>query len=107
MEVTMRHKKQCSVAVMFIIFGMVIFCFHNPVHAKQNIKLKVKNIVLSSYFAEMGVTYQHAASSLFCRDKKIMNWLFSQTLSMISITVPIQQIMHGMRIVNRNEMETE
>ena len=42
----MRYKKQCSVAVMFIIFGMVIFCFHSSVHAKQNIKIKAKNIVL-------------------------------------------------------------
>lgn len=44
----MGYKKQCSVAVMFIIFGMVIFCFHNPIHAKQNIKMKAKNTVLAS-----------------------------------------------------------
>ena len=42
----MRYKKQCSVAVMLIIFGMVIFCFHNPVRAKQNMKMKTKNMVL-------------------------------------------------------------
>lgn len=46
MEAAMRYKKQCSVAVMFIIFGMVIFCFHNWVRAKQNIEMKAKNIVL-------------------------------------------------------------
>lgn len=128
----MRYKKQCTAAVMLIIFGLVIFCFHNPVHAKQNIKLKAKKIdsskvyingysgggesdeyysskpfkeayqklhglyrkqglcekqiqellVLdvkkSSYFAGTGVTYQHAASSLFCWDQKIMNWLFEK-----------------------------
>lgn len=42
----MRYKKQCSAAVMLIMFGMVILCFQNPVRAKQNIKMKAKNIVL-------------------------------------------------------------
>lgn len=46
MSSALRYKKQCSVAIVFIIVGMVIFCVHNSVHAKQNIKMKTKNIVL-------------------------------------------------------------
>ena len=42
----MRYKKQCSVAVMLIVFGMVLLCFHNPVRAKQNMKMKTKNMIL-------------------------------------------------------------
>lgn len=42
----MRYKKQCSAAVIFIIFGMVILCFYNPVRAKQKIKMKAKSVVL-------------------------------------------------------------
>lgn len=43
---------------------------------KQIEKLLVLDVKDSSYFAGTGVTYQHCASSLFCRDKEIMNWLF-------------------------------
>ena len=46
MSTAMRYKKQCLAAVILIIFGLVILCFHNPVHAKQNIKLKTKDMVL-------------------------------------------------------------
>lgn len=42
----MRYKKLCSAAVIFIIFGMVILCFYNPVRAKQKIKMKAKSVVL-------------------------------------------------------------
>lgn len=42
----MGLKKQCSAAVIFIIFGLVILCFHNSVRAKQNIKMKKKSVVL-------------------------------------------------------------
>ena len=45
---------------------------------KQIQELVVLDVKNSSYFAGTGVTYQHAASSLFCRDKKIMNWLFEK-----------------------------
>lgn len=43
-----RYKKQCSAAVLLLIFGMIILCFHNSVLAKQNIKMKTKKLVLVS-----------------------------------------------------------
>ena len=46
MSTVKRYKKQCSLAMLFIIFGMVFLCFHNPVRAKQIIKMKTKNMVL-------------------------------------------------------------
>ena len=43
---------------------------------KQIQKLLVLDIKDSSYFAGTGITYQHGGGYLFCREKKIMNWLF-------------------------------
>ena len=48
MSTIKRYKKQCLIAVVFIVFGMMFLCFHNSVHAKQNIKMKTKNMVLVS-----------------------------------------------------------
>lgn len=38
--------------------------------------LLVLDVKDSSYFEGTGITYQHAGGYLFCRDQKIMNWLF-------------------------------
>jgi len=43
---------------------------------KQIQKLLVLDIKDSPYFAGTGITYQHGGGYLFCREKKIMNWLF-------------------------------
>ena len=42
-------------------------------------KLLVLDIRPTSYFAEKGITNQHAyGGSLFCKDESIMGWLFGQ-----------------------------
>lgn len=48
----MRYKKPCLVAVMFVIFGMVIFCFYSSIHAKQD---KKEITVGTSYYREFGM----------------------------------------------------
>lgn len=44
-------------------------------------KLLVLDVKDSSYFAGTGVTYQHGGGYLFCREKKMMKWLFSKQRS--------------------------
>ncbi len=44
---------------------------------KEIKKLLVLDVKGSSYFKGTGITYQHGGGWLFCRDKKIMNWLFA------------------------------
>lgn len=43
---------------------------------EQISELLVLDVKDSSYFTEGGVTYQHGGGYLFCREPKIMNWLF-------------------------------
>lgn len=45
---------------------------------KQIQELLVLDVKDSSYFADTGITYQHGGGYLFCREKKIMNWLFEK-----------------------------
>lgn len=45
---------------------------------KEIEKLLVLDVKGSSYFKGTGVTYQHGAGILFCRDEEIMGWLFEQ-----------------------------
>ena len=45
---------------------------------KQIKKLLVLDIKDKSYFSGTKITYQHGGGYLFCRDKNIMNWLFSK-----------------------------
>ncbi len=45
---------------------------------KQIKKLLVLDIKDESYFSSTKITYQHGGGYLFCRDKNIMNWLFSK-----------------------------
>ena len=46
---------------------------------KEIEKLLVLDVKDSSYFKGTGITYQHGGGWLFCRDEKIMNWLFTST----------------------------
>lgn len=41
-------------------------------------ELLVLDIKTGDYFAGTGITYQHGGGYLFCRDKKIMTWLFEK-----------------------------
>ena len=45
---------------------------------KEIDKLLVLDVKESSYFDGTGITYQHGGGYLFCREEKIMKWLFSQ-----------------------------
>lgn len=44
---------------------------------KEIEKLLVLDVKDSPYFKGTGITYQHGGGNLFCRDEKIMNWLFT------------------------------
>ena len=44
---------------------------------KEIKKLLVLDVKGSDYFKGTGITYQHGGGWLFCRDEKIMNWLFT------------------------------
>ena len=44
---------------------------------KEIEKLLVLDVKGSDYFKGTGITYQHGGGWLFCRDEKIMNWLFT------------------------------
>ena len=41
-----RYKKQTAVFVMFTLFCALILCFYLPAHAKQNVKISQKKMVL-------------------------------------------------------------
>ena len=45
---------------------------------KEIAEILVLDVKGSSYFAGTGITYQHGGGYLFCRDKKIMGWLFQK-----------------------------
>lgn len=47
---------------------------------KQISKLLVLDVKDSGYFEGTGITYQHAGGYLFCRDEKIMGWLFKKKM---------------------------
>ena len=44
----MRYKKQASVFVMFTLFCALLLCFYLPAHAKQNVKISRKKVVLAT-----------------------------------------------------------
>lgn len=48
---------------------------------KQISKLLVLDVKDSGYFEGTGIAYQHAGGYLFCRDEKIMGWLFKKKMS--------------------------
>ena len=62
--------------------GMLIKKLHSlyqkeGLSEKEIKKLLVLDVKGSDYFKGTGITYQHGGGWLFCRDEKIMNWLFT------------------------------
>lgn len=72
----MKSRNMIIGLAVLVLAGVFALLYGSPAQAKQ--AAQTTKLQDSPYFAGTGITYQHGGGYLFCRDKKIMNWLFSK-----------------------------